>query len=334
MEVKVLYGAGKLAQMIVPFLAQKYEIDAVIDANPNLTGHRLFDIPIITIDEYISKYNRHDIIIVLNKDNTASAIKILEESKVTNYVYYTEYLKEITDNRESIVSYSQQFEDLILYNSLQDAENIYYIDVGCNDPVIDSVTKLFYDNKNAHGINIDPLDNIINFTSKLRKRDVNLCVAVGDKEGSADIYMQGIQGGLSTLLKENISETFFEGKKTVKVTTLKKICDDNLHIGQEISFLKIDVEGLEKQVLLGADFDKYRPLIIVMESTLPNTYNPCYEEWEYILHDNKYHFVYSYGVNRYYVANEHTELDDKFEPIQKLLGKYRVSVLTAPNVIL
>ncbi len=64
-------------------------------------------------------------------------------------------------------------------------------------------------------------------------------------------------------------------------------------VDTEIDFLKIDVEGGEKNVLLGADYKKYRPRIILIEATIPfraaqdYRYNPeaiasC-DEWEYIL---------------------------------------------------
>ncbi|MCP4293490.1 MAG: FkbM family methyltransferase, partial [bacterium] len=40
-------------------------------------------------------------------------------------------------------------------------------------------------------------------------------------------------------------------------------------VDTEIDFLKIDVEGGEKNVLLGADYKKYRPRIILIEATIP-----------------------------------------------------------------
>ena len=81
-------------------------------------------------------------------------------------------------------------------------------------------------------------------------------------------------------------------------------------VKKKISFLKIDVEGFEEKVLLGADFDKYRPEVIVIESTLPRTDIPCYDQWEYILIRNNYKFAFECGINRYYVA---AEKEDKFK---------------------
>ncbi len=91
---------------------------------------------------------------------------------------------------------------------------------------------------------------------------------------------------------------------------------------KDISFLKIDVEGMERDVLLGMDFENYRPKILVIESTLPCTEIANYEEWEDIVLTSNYHFAYMHGVNRYYVADEWSELDEKFEPWEMIAGKY------------
>ena len=46
----------------------------------------------------------------------------------------------------SIVSYAQNFEDVMLWRALGKVENGFYIDIGAQHPVIDSVSKAFYDN--------------------------------------------------------------------------------------------------------------------------------------------------------------------------------------------
>lgn len=93
---------------------------------------------------------------------------------------------------------------------------------------------------------------------------------------------------------------------------MKDICDLYIDEKKNISFLKIDVEGYEKEVLLGADFDLYRPSIVIVEATEPCTSIPNYKEWEYILIEHSYHFIFMQGVNRYYIADERNELDEEF----------------------
>lgn len=45
----------------------------------------------------------------------------------------------------SFISYSQNYEDVMLWQALKDIKNGFYIDVGVNDPVEDSITKSMYD---------------------------------------------------------------------------------------------------------------------------------------------------------------------------------------------
>jgi len=94
-------------------------------------------------------------------------------------------------------SYAQQFEDLILYCALKDArgvENGFYIDVGANDPTVDSVTKFFYD-RGWHGINIEPLPDKCALLIENRPRDINLCVGLGSKRDKIKLFQAD---GLST----------------------------------------------------------------------------------------------------------------------------------------
>ena len=55
------------------------------------------------------------------------------------------------------ISFSQFSEDIIIWNALSevDSRDIFFIDVGANDAISDSVTYLFY-LLGGHGINIEP----------------------------------------------------------------------------------------------------------------------------------------------------------------------------------
>lgn len=99
--------------------------------------------------------------------------------------------------------------------------------------------------------------------------------------------------------------------RTVPVETLSSICE-RYHQGP-IHFLKIDVEGAEKAVLEGFDLQRFRPWIMVIESTLPNSPVQDYETWEPMLLEGRYKYVYFDGLNRYYLAEEHSELAASFE---------------------
>ncbi len=95
---------------------------------------------------------------------------------------------------------------------------------------------------------------------------------------------------------------------TMPVTTLRTLCEQ--HAPPAIDFLKIDVEGAEREVLLGNDWRRFRPKIVVAEALAPVTMAPAWETWEPLLTGNGYRFAFFDSLNRYYVADEHAGLAD------------------------
>jgi hypothetical protein len=77
---------------------------------------------------------------------------------------------------------------------------------------------------------------------------------------------------------------------------------------RDIHWLKIDVEGFERQVLDGWGESNARPWIVVVESTLPMTTIETHEKWEKLLFDKQYSSIYFDGLNRYYLSAEHQDL--------------------------
>ena len=116
----------------------------------------------------------------------------------------------------------------------------------------------------------------------------------------------------------------------IPVMTLAEICEQYLisppplHFYNNIHFLKIDVEGWERQCLEGMNFNKFRPWIICMESTLPGTNIPCYDEWEDILLANNYILAGASGINRYYLAQEAREQVGDFCDANELDKFYKI----------
>jgi FkbM family methyltransferase len=206
------------------------------------------------------------------------------------------------------ISYAQNFEYVLLWRVLKHVENRFYIDVGASDPKEDSVTKAFYD-FGWSGINIEPEVRVYKKLQNHRPSDLNLNCAVSSKAGEVTIYDVYVRGWAT--LEKSVADNFkFKGKTTqsysVEARTLKDICRDCTK--GEIHFLKIDVEGFELEVLKGADFTTYRPWIVVIESTKPDSQVEDYEKWEEILIRADYTFEYFDGINRYYIAQEHHDL--------------------------
>jgi FkbM family methyltransferase len=206
------------------------------------------------------------------------------------------------------VSYAQVLEDVLLFRALKNVANGFYIDVGANDPERDSVTRSFYRN-GWRGINIEASPVWFEKLAKNRPEDINLNLAASNAVGVAEFY--DIAGtGLSTTVKEFADRHSLKGHKnnayTVPTEPLASICEKHVH--RPIHFLKIDVEGAEKEVLEGADFTRFRPWILVIEATEPLSSTPTFQNWEPLVTEHQYQFVHFDGLNRFYVASEHAEL--------------------------
>lgn len=213
----------------------------------------------------------------------------------------------------SFLSFSQNFEDVMLWRALKTVDNGFYIDVGAHDPVFGSVTKAFYE-RGWRGINIEPTPGPFAMLQSARPRDINLQVGAGSRETEMDLY-DVYPSGLATLCAAVADGYRSSGHEVVlrrvSIRTLESICRE--HVQGEIHFLKIDVEGYEREVLLGASFSTFRPWILVIEATHPNSPRVTHDEWEDIVLSAGYEFVYFDGLNRFYVAREHKELADHFK---------------------
>ncbi len=207
------------------------------------------------------------------------------------------------------VSYAQNFEDVMLWRALQHVRGGFYIDVGANDPRKDSVTKAFYE-RGWHGINIEPVASHHADLERERPLDINLRCAVGARGGTIELWECDTPGLATTdaaVVEQHIRAGRQGAWQRVPVATLAQVCAEHVPRG-EIQFLKIDVEGGEEQVLAGADFGRFRPWVVVVEATRPNSREQKHAQWEHLLTGAGYRFAYADGLNRFYVAQEHQEL--------------------------
>jgi FkbM family methyltransferase len=222
----------------------------------------------------------------------------------------------------AIVSYAQNFEDVMLARCFPGPTG-FYVDVGANDPDIDSVTRVFYE-RGWSGINIEPIAANFARLKKRRPRDLNLHLAAGDADGAITFYEIGQWHGYSTIDAAIAAQHRRDGLEIIEQTTplrrLASILDEHAR-GKTIDFLSVDVEGAELSVLAGADLDRNRPKIILAESRLPVTVNMVDRFFEVpdrtadylkFLEPFSYLLAYRDGLNAFFVAEEHKDLARHF----------------------
>ncbi|MDI4639353.1 FkbM family methyltransferase [Rhodoblastus acidophilus] len=197
----------------------------------------------------------------------------------------------------------------MLARALRGVEKGFYVDVGAWDPIVDSVTAYFY-NRGWRGVNIEPAPFYAQALARQRPGDVNLPVAIGAGSGETELFV--MEGSGCSTSDPAIAELpalarFPKSRIRVETWTLTQVFER--YAPAETHFLKVDCEGAETAVFAGFDLQRFRPWIIVVEATRPLSQIPSHQNWEPLLLGSAYHFAYFDGLNRFYVADEHSELD-------------------------
>jgi FkbM family methyltransferase len=226
--------------------------------------------------------------------------------------------------RKPMISYAQNGEDVLLERLFGRQREGFYVDVGASDPTDLSLTRHFYE-RGWRGVNVEPVPDAYARLCAERPRDRNLNVGVAAAARAMTFYEVADQTVLSTFSAEQAAVYRAEGRRVVerpvKVVSLAEVCA--AHVDQPIDFLSIDVEGLEREVLAGGDWQRWRPRVVLLEATRPNTTIPTHDEWEPLLLEAGYLFAYFDGLNRFYVRGE--------EPA--LLEAFRVPVNVCDNYV-
>jgi FkbM family methyltransferase len=211
------------------------------------------------------------------------------------------------------ISFAQNLEDLVLAGVLRGIEGGFYVDVGANHPILDSVTKIFYD-KGWSGINIEPNPQLHEELCRQRPRDTNLMIGLGSLPGSLTFRSYDSIDGMSSCSShahEYVHSIFPDAPYTdflIEVSNLSRILDEHRPKG-DINFLKIDVEGMELEVLLGNDWSRYRPWVLCIERSRDLARLSAISKF---LEISSYSAVFFDGINDFYVADERRQVWESF----------------------
>lgn len=170
---------------------------------------------------------------------------------------------------KSLISYSQEGEDIILMRIFNGQLSGFYVDVGAHHPMRFSNTYKFY-KLGWQGINIEPNPDSFNLFRKYRPKDINLNCGIANKNDSLEYYMFD-EPALNTfdheVLRSYISNTSYKQikKMHIDVLSLADVLNNYIPTDRRIDFLTVDAEGMDLDVLKSNDWKKYRPSWVLVE---------------------------------------------------------------------
>ena len=233
-----------------------------------------------------------------------------------------------------MISYAQNHEDVLLNRVFAEVEIGTYVDVGAGSPTSLSVSCHFYQ-KGWKGANVEPRPDMFAQLVQHRPRDINLKVGIANRASEMVFFRievapaplpGGEGGGLSTFSRAaaEAARSQYPGavieESLVRVVTLTDVFSE--YRLEEVSFLKIDVEGFEREVIEGMDWTRWRPIVLVIEAIDPVTKMQAHDKWEQLLLGQGYLFASFDGLNRYYVRAENRELLERFRAPVNCLDDY------------
>ncbi|MBT9371988.1 FkbM family methyltransferase [Rhizobium sp. CSW-27] len=205
-------------------------------------------------------------------------------------------------------SYAQNFEDVILWRAFSHIDNGFYIDIGAQDPVTDSVSCGFYE-RGWRGVSIEPVHAYAEKMRDARPDEVVIEAAVGTGPGPIAFYCFP-ETGLSTAdrgIAERHRQSGLAWEEVhVDCLSLESILE--MFADRTICWLKIDVEGMEKDVLSSWGKSEVRPFVVVIEATAPSSRDRTDHGWAHLLESRGYQARYFDGLNCFYI-HENAELD-------------------------
>jgi FkbM family methyltransferase len=207
-------------------------------------------------------------------------------------------------------SYSQNGEDVVLWRALRGVAHGRYIEVGANHPSHDSISMAFYA-RGWTGITVEPDPQFAALQREFRPGDLVVEAAVTPDDGGT-VILHVVDGtGLSTLdeTRARVHARAHPDGHDVAVATrrLDSILAEAGWKGQDIHFMSVDTEGSERGVLESLDLTSWRPWVLLVEATEPNTTRSTRGDWEDIVTGAGYEFCLFDGLSCFYVSSERSQ---------------------------
>lgn len=198
------------------------------------------------------------------------------------------------------MKYSQHDEDGIILSLLEKEGkefNGVILDVGANDGIMYSNSRMFIEDYNWKGVLIEPTKDCVDKLNELYKNNPNIeifDVAIDNEEGEKEIHLGTLSGeGINQISTLNDADKLFwetnrkvkYKSEIIKTTTIKKVLEKSSY--KTFDIVSIDTEGND--------------LIILSQLVNENIY-PTF-------------IIFEHNDNRDFLRNAMNLLNDKYETI-------------------
>ena len=223
------------------------------------------------------------------------------------------------------ISYSSNWEDVILNRVFGNQSSGFYVDVGAAHPLFGNDTKALYD-RGWRGINIEPNIKFYRELVAQRPDDRNINLAVSDVPGPLIFHEVVGTTGLSTCDPEEAERAETKGFQIVRhrihAVELRQILEADTP--REFDLLKVDVEGFELKALRSNDWRQFRPKIILAEATFPGSPQRRPDVVTPYLAEQGYRRIYFDGLNDYFVENGFNPPPDLFDRPPNVFDRFEL----------
>jgi FkbM family methyltransferase len=224
----------------------------------------------------------------------------------------------------TVNSYAQNFEDVLLWRALGHVPQGRYLDIGAQDPENDSVSLAFYE-QGWRGIHVEPTPTYAQKIRQQRPDETVIEAAVASSGGPIrffEIAETGLSTGVGGIAEQHQREGFANHETLVPTVRLSGLLDqaDLFH------WMKIDVEGMEGDVLASWDDHPARPWIVIVEATLPNSQEESDGLWRHELEGRQYTEVHFDGLSRYFLHETQGDLAKAFRTPPNVFDAFTIAI--------
>lgn len=199
-------------------------------------------------------------------------------------------------------SFAQQGEDLIINSIFSNHLKIdkpSFIDIGAYHPIYSNNTYLLYLH-GSRGVLVEPNPAYTKLLQDVRKEDTVLNIGIGVTDvKEADFYVFDKNSQLNTFSKERADRYIAKyGRQILKeVVKMPLVNINNVleeHFNETPNIFSIDVEGLDLAILETLDFERFRPNLFCIETSVFDTFNvnegipELMKSRDYVLRANTY----------------------------------------------